>query len=371
MVAQRQKIVSTAMKDEDVVAFARSNGEACVQVFFIRGGKLIGQEHFVLENTGDEEAREIMTQFVTQFYDNATYVPPRILLQHEIDEAAVIQSWLGTKRGEKVSIRVPRKGEKKQLVNMVAENAAEVLEQMRIRWLADAGKTGLALQELAERLTLASPPQRIECYDISNIQGTSAVGSMVVFEGGQPKNGAYRRFKIKGGEHPNDYAMLQEVLRRRFKRATRTDNKDESWGILPDLLIVDGGKGQLSSALEVMRELEVVSVPVAALAKEREEIFLPETPEPIMLPRTSQSLYLVQRIRDEAHRFALAYHQRLREQRAFKSLLDDVPGIGPRRKAALIHAFGSVKHIREASVEELAAVEGMTARLAETIKQHL
>lgn len=370
-VIERQKIVSTAMKDEDVIAFARSNGEACVQVFFIRRGKLIGSEHFILENTQDEDARAIMRSFVMQFYDNAAYVPSHILLQNEIDEATIIQSWLRSKRGDKVSLQVPRRGEKKQLIDMVAENAAEVLEQMRVRWLADSGKTGLALQELAEHLTLAAPPQRIECYDISNIQGTSAVGSMVVFEGGQPKSSDYRRFKIRGVEQPNDYAMLQEVLRRRFKRGSRAAERDESWARMPDLLIVDGGKGQLSAALEVMRELEVEGVPVAALAKEREEIFLPEVPEPILLPRTSQSLYLVQRIRDEAHRFALSYHQRVRQRRAFTSALDSVPGIGPKRKAALLRRFGTVKQIREASLEEIAAVEGMTLRLAEAIKQHL
>lgn len=370
-VAERQKIISTAMKDEDVIAFARSNGEACVQVFFIRRGKLIGREHFILENAQDEDPREIMTSFVMQFYDNAPYVPERLLLQNEIDEASIIQSWLRGKRGDKVVIQVPRKGEKRQLVDMVAENAAEVLEQMRIRWLADAGKTGLALQELAEHLTLSGPPHRIECYDISNIQGTSAVGSMVVFEGGQPKNGDYRRFKIKGGEQPNDYAMLQEVLRRRFKRGSRSREKDDSWAIMPDLLIVDGGKGQLGAALEVMRELDVEGVPVAALAKEREEIFLPEVSEPVLLPRTSQSLYLVQRIRDEAHRFALTYHQSVRHKRAFTSALDEVPGIGPKRKAALLKHFGTVKQIREAPLEEIAAVPGMTRRLAQVIKDHL
>lgn len=370
-VAERQKIISTAMKDEDVIAFARSNGEACVQVFFIRRGKLIGREHFILENTQDEDPREIMTSFVMQFYDNAPYVPERLLLQSEVDEATIIQSWLRGKRGDKVTLQVPRKGEKKQLVDMVAENAAEVLEQMRIRWLADAGKTGIALRELAEHLTLPNPPHRIECYDISNLQGTSAVGSMVVFESGQPKNGDYRRFKIKGGEQPNDYAMLQEVLRRRFKRGSRSSEKDDSWTIMPDLLIVDGGKGQLNAALEVMRELDVEGVPVAALAKEREEIFLPEMSEPVLLPRTSQSLYLVQRIRDEAHRFAVTYHQSVRQKRAFTSALDEVPGIGPKRKAALLKHFGTVKKIREAPLEEIAAVPGMTRRLAQVVKDHL
>ncbi|MCL5958764.1 MAG: excinuclease ABC subunit UvrC [Chloroflexi bacterium] len=373
-ITERQKIISTAIKDEDVIAFARSDGEACVQIFFVRGGKLVGREHFALEGTKDEDARHILSSFVMQFYDAAAYVPPRILLQNDIEEAAVIQSWLATKRGEKVAIQVPRKGEKRRLIDLVAENAAEVLEQMRARWLADEMKTGGAVLELAENLKLAGPPRRIECYDISNIRGTSAVGAMVVFESGQPKNSLYRRFKIKEVTTIDDYAMIREVLRRRFKRASseQTESSDRSWQAMPDLVIIDGGKGHLSAALEVLSELGLQdAIPVVSLAKENEEIFDDVHGEPILLPRTSQGLYLVQRIRDEAHRFALSYHLKVRQKRSFGSALDEIPGLGPKRKAALLKRFGSTKGIREASVEDLASVETISKELARKIKLSL
>ncbi|MCL4396446.1 MAG: excinuclease ABC subunit UvrC [Chloroflexi bacterium] len=393
-VVERQRVISTAMEDEDVIAFARSNGEACVQVFFIRGGKLIGREHFVLEGTQDEDGKRIMTSFVTQFYDGATFVPPRILLQSEVDEANVIQSWLRERRGEKVVLQVPRRGEKRQLVDMVAENATEVLAQLRAKWMADDRKTGSALMELAEYLDLSAPPQRIECYDISNIRGTNAVGSMVVFEGAHPQNAKYRRFKIRGVPGIDDYAMMREVLTRRFKRAAAPareretvavtggaadgrsaaregKQEDDSWRVMPDLVMVDGGKGHLSAALGVMEELEVANIPVIALAKEREEVFVPGASEPLQIPRTAQSLYLLQRVRDEAHRFAISYHQRLRQRSAFESPLDEVPGVGPRRRAALLRQFGTLRGIREASLDDLAAAPGMTQRLASLIKQYL
>lgn len=373
-ITERQKIISTALKDEDVIAFARSDGEACVQIFFVRGGKLVGREHFALEGTKDEDAASILSSFVTQFYDAAAYIPPRILLQSDIDEASVIQSWLETKRGDKVAIQVPRKGEKRRLIELVAQNAAEVLDQMRARWLADEMKTSSAVLELAEHLGLPGPPRRIECYDISNIRGTSAVGAMVVFEGGQPKSSLYRRFKIKEVTTIDDYAMIREVLRRRFKRATAEQDQlsDESWRMMPDLLIVDGGKGHLSAALDVMAELGLQdAIPVVSLAKENEEIFDNVHGDSIVLPRTSQSLYLVQRIRDEAHRFALSYHLKVRRKKTFESALDKVPGLGPKRKAALLKRFGAVKAVRDASIDELASVEGISLNLARKIKQTL
>lgn len=366
-VTERQKVMSTTTIDQDVIAFARSNGDACVQIFFIRGGKLIGREHFVLEGTQDEDGEEIMGSFVTQFYDHAAYVPPSIVLQNDIEEASVIESWLREKRGDKVALCVPRRGESKQLVDMVAANAAETLEQLRARWLADQKKTSEAIADLAEALDLPAPPKRIECYDISNVQGTNSVGSMVVFEGGQPKNSEYRRFKIKTVEGANDFASLQEVLRRRFKRADSTS----SWAVAPDLVIVDGGKGQLGAAMEVIHELGIDNVPVAGLAKEREELFLPEREDPILLPRTSQSLYLVQRIRDEAHRFALAYHMKLRTKGQVLSLLDEIPGIGPKRRNALMRHFGTIKAIRNASVEDMLKVDGMTRVAAQAVKDNL
>src|SRR5262245_14008092 len=376
-VTERQRVIDAAMKDQDVIAFARANGDACVEVFFVRGGKLIGREHFLLEGTKDEDSEQIMTSFVTQFYDSAAYVPPEILLQNEIAEAEVIESWLRDKRGgQKVAVNVPRRGRSKELVDLVATNASEVLAQMRAKWLADERKTSAALTELAEQLDLEEPPQRIECYDISNIQGTSSVGSMVVFEGGQPANGAYRRFQIKTVDGPNDFASLQEVLRRRFSRAKASPEEDpagaaKGWTKLPDLIIIDGGRGQLNAGLEVLQKLGLERLQTVSLAKQNEEIYTPYAAEPILLPRDSQALYLVQRIRDEAHRFALTYHRKVRGRRSVRSQLDDLPGVGPKRKAALLRRFGSVKAIREATLEELVATPGVDRATATLVKEHL
>jgi excinuclease ABC subunit C len=375
-VIERQRIVSSALADEDVIAFARQDGDACVQVFFIRRGKLIGREYFVLEGTADEDARQIITSFVKQFYDKAAYVPSEILLQSDIDEAMIIQSWLRSKRGTKVTLKVPRRGQKKELVQMAAENAAETLAHLRAQWLLDEGKSVEALAELQEHLELAQPPARIECYDISNIQGKAATGSMVVFVKGVPRKSDYRRFKIRTAEGADDYAMMKEVLRRRFHKATGEIRgelaKDTTWTILPDLVVVDGGKGQLNAALEVMDEYGLrEAVPVVGLAKEREEIFVPGRLEPILLPRSCQGLFLMQRIRDEAHRFALQYHRRLRQKKTLTSTLEEIPGIGPKRRQALLKHFGSLERIREATIEELAAVPGMTHRAAEQVREHL
>jgi excinuclease ABC subunit C len=377
-VIERQRIVSSALADEDVIAFARQDGDACVQVFFIRRGKLIGREYFVLEGTADEDTRQIITSFVKQFYDKAAYVPSEILLQSDVDEAMIIQSWLRSKRGTKVTLKVPQRGQKKELVQMAAENAAETLAHLRAQWLLDEGKSVEALAELQEHLELAQPPARIECYDISNIQGQAATGSMVVFVKGVPRKSDYRRFKIRTIEGTDDYAMMQEVLRRRFRRAARETRekrelvKDEAWTMLPDLVVVDGGKGQLNAALEVLDEYDLrEAVPVVGLAKEREEIFVPDRSEPILLPRGSQGLFLVQRIRDEAHRFALQYHRRLREKKTLTSTLEEIPGIGPKRRQALLKHFGSLEGIRQASLEELAAVAGMSRAAAQQVKEFL
>ncbi|MDY6892525.1 MAG: excinuclease ABC subunit UvrC [Chloroflexota bacterium] len=367
-ISEEQKVTSIAKDDEDVIAFAMEKNVASVQVFFIRNGKLIGREHFVLEGTRDEEPGQVMASFIQQFYGSAPDVPPRILLQTEPQDIEVINSWLEGKRGRRVSMKVPQRGEKKKLVDMVAENAAQVLEQMRITWLADKGKTAAALEELEELLHLPTIPGRIECYDISNIRGTSAVGSMVVFENGRPRTAHYRRFKIKTVGTIDDYAMMKEVLRRRFRRIKAQDGTQ--WAMLPNLVLIDGGKGHLTAALEVMNELDIDFIPLASLAKENEELFLPGAVESLILPRNSQALYLLQRVRDEAHRFAISYHVNVRRKAAMASALD-VPGIGPKRKRALLKQFGSVRGIREASVEELAAVSGMTRPLAEKVKELL
>jgi excinuclease ABC subunit C len=384
-VVEKQKVISAEQIDSDVIAFARSNGEACVQVFFIRAGKLIGREYFVLEGTEDETGQQIVEQFVKQFYDEAAYVPPEVLLPEEIEEARIINEWLNTKRsGDKVTLAVPRRGTKKDLVEMAAENAAETLAALKAQWEADTNKHVLALGELKEALGLSAPPNRIECFDISNTQGTAATASMAVFEQGAPKKAHYRRFIIKTVEGPNDFASMREALTRRFRRwqdhaeATRESplrpcrKQDESFSRLPDLLIIDGGKGQLGVAVEVLQAYGLFErVPVCGLAKQQEEIFLPGKPESILLPPRSQGLYLVQRVRDEAHRFALTHHRSIRGKLGLASQLDAIPGIGPTRRKALLRRFGSLDGIREASLEELMSVRGMTREAAEAVKEHL
>jgi excinuclease ABC subunit C len=379
-VVERQKIVSTAMADQDVIAFARADGDACVQVFFIRRGRLIGREYFVLDGAADEADTEIVASFVKQFYDDAAYVPPEILLPQEIDEALVIQEWLRSRRGNKVVLKVPHRGHKRELVDMATENAAETLEHLRTQWLLDEGKQSTALAELQEYLDLQEPPNRIECYDISTTQGVATTGSMVVFVKGVPRKSDYRRFRIRSVEGTDDYASMKEMLLRRFRRVSDPELRNEapgakktSWELLPDLLVVDGGKGQLSVALEVLDELHLRDVvpAVAALAKQEEELFLPGCSESLRLPRTSEGLYLLQRIRDEAHRFAITYHRRTRARQTITSLLDEVPGIGPKRRSALLKQFGSIEGIRAASIEELAAVPGMTRKAAEQLKGSL
>ena len=372
MVTEHQKISSTKRGDQDVIALAQSKDQAYVEVFFIRSGRLIERDHFMVQGAQDEEPGQIMTGFLNQFYDSATYIPHVILLQHLPDDIPVLERWLESKRGARVNLLVPQRGEKRRLVEMVAENARQGLEQLRVKRLADPETTAAALGELRDALHLPHAPQRVECYDISDIRGTSAVGSMVVFQQGQPMKAHYRRFRIKTVAGADDYAMIQEVLRRRFKRAGGFQRPDKSgWTIVPDLVLIDGGKGHLSAARDAMSETGVDFIPVASIAKENEELFRPDIAVPIILARASPALYLVQRIRDEAHRFALGYHRRVRRREATASALDNVPGIGPKRKRALLRKFGSVKAIREADIDEIAAVMGMTRSLAQRVKEHL
>ncbi|HZR42566.1 MAG TPA: excinuclease ABC subunit UvrC [Ktedonobacteraceae bacterium] len=417
-ILEKQRVLNTeGQDDQDVIALASGDDETCALVFFFRQGKLVGREFFILQGTRDSSPSEVMTSFLQQFYESSPHVPAEIIAEVEPEDQAVILSWLkekrkGTAGGSAVTISVPRRGDKLRLVEMVKQNAQEVLEQQRIKWLTDSQKTQMALEELQETLNLARPPLRIECYDISNTQGTNSVGAMVVFEGGRPKNGEYRRFKIKQVEGQNDVASHQEVLRRRFRKAASSlasasdedistpigasidelthgkngaDGEEKAaaqmehdWA-LPDLVVIDGGKSQLSGAMEVMHELNL-DIPVIGLAKEEgshtklttaEQIFVPGSPEPIILPRTSQALYMLQRIRDEAHRFGITYHRKVRSERTFKSVLDEIPGIGPKRKQALMKHFGSVRAISAASIDELAALDGMTRDAAEKVKEYI
>ena len=369
-VVEGQRIATTVRGEQDVIAFAQDNGQAYVQVFFIRSGKLIGRESFILQGTRSEEPYQIMTNFIKQFYNSAPYIPPLLLLQHPVEDIAIIEDWLQRKRGAKVRIQVPRRGNKKQLMKIATENAQQGLEQLKIKQTATPIALAAALAEIKEALDLPRLPSRIEGYDISNIQGKAAVGSMVVFDQGKSKPAHYRRFRIKTVAGADDYAMIQEVLKRRFKRSREAVTPD-TWAVLPDLVLIDGGKGQLNTAREAMREVGAESVPVASLAKENEEIFVPQKRQPIVLPRSSPGLQLLQRLRDEAHRFAITYHQRIRKRETFASALDSIPGIGPKRKRALLKQFGSVRSIRTASEEELAATKNMSQSLAKKIKEHL
>jgi excinuclease ABC subunit C len=370
-VVEGQTIAMKVRGEQDVIAFASENDQACVQVFMIRNGKLIGRESFTLKGTNNEDPQQILASFVKQFYSSSPYIPRLLLLQYSIDEKEVIEKWLSDKKGGSVNIEIPLRGKKKQLMDIVVENARQGLEQLKIKQMAIPSTLTEALTGIQKQLKLNAYPSRIEGYDISNIQGTDAVGSMVVFDEGKPQTSSYRRFKIKTVEGANDFAMMQEMLRRRFKRAVSDDSDSSSWKNLPDLVLVDGGKGQLNAALEVMRELGINSVPLAGLAKENEEIFLPGQSDPVVLPASTPELKLLQRLRDEAHRFAITYFQNVHKKRTFASSLDEINGIGPQKKKALIKQFGTVQNIRQASVDELAAVKGINRSLAAKIKEGL
>ena len=393
-VSEDQKVVSLRSQDIDVIAMAQERNEAWVEAFFIRKGKLVGRDHFIMDGALDEEEGRVLATFVQQFYDRASYVPPTILLQHPADDTPLLTEWLTGKRGTSVQLHVPMRGERRRLVSMVAENASQGLSMSRAQRLAGQGALDSAMAEVQEALSLPRLPKRIECYDISNIQGTDSVGSMVVFQNGAPRKEHYRRFKIKSVEGPDDFASMREVLRRRFGRmAASMPSEDaaildaqpssepeaaeapdgKAWENVPDLVLIDGGKGQLSAVHGVFLEMGISTevVPLASLAKREEELYVPHSPEPTALPRNSQGLFLVQRVRDEAHRFAITYHQRLRSKRQTRSGLDTVHGIGPKRRRMLMQHFGTLQAVRDATMEELSAVPGMTRALAQNVKEQL
>ena len=366
-VIEGQRIAIRLQGEKDVIGLAQDERQAYVELFSIRNGRLISREHFGMEGVQDEPPAQVMTDFVKQYYASASYVPRLILLQHTVDEPAVLCEWLRERRGSRVALEVPQRGAKKKLLDMVAANAAAGLELSRARELT-VETLGAGLQELKEKLGLPRMPMRVECYDVSNIQGSLAVSSMVVLEGGLPRPSYYRRFRIRTVAGADDYAMIQETLRRRFRKGLAGQG---TWAMIPDLVLIDGGKGQLNSALQVRTELELDSVPMASLAKGNEEVFIPGAAEPVVLAKDSPALHILQRARDEAHRFALGYHRKLRDREVMASALDDIPGIGPRRKKALLRGFGSVAGVREASPEELVRTEGITPALAQRIKDYL
>jgi excinuclease ABC subunit C len=386
LITKRHKAVSKRMEDQDVIALVREEGEAVVQIMFVRNGKLIGTDSRSLANTEDATDEEMVSQFITQFYTDAGDIPKELILPNEVEEARIIERWLQDKRGNKVSITVPQRGSKRKLVTMAEENAAEALRMMKEQWEQDTTRQEDALSELQTYLKLTTPPNRIECFDISTTQGTAIVASRVVFVQGTPSKGDYRRFNIRSVDHEgsDDYQSMREALTRRFARWKEAienptpipvggKDRDKSWRLLPDLLIIDGGKGQLGVAVEVLEEFGLMeTVTVIGLAKQFEEIYFPDDPKPLLLPRRSQALFLVQRIRDEAHRFAITSHRKQRTKLGMASRLEQIQGIGPAKRKRLLRAFdNSIDRIRQASVDELTEVPGITEEIAASIKSDL
>jgi excinuclease ABC subunit C len=418
-VTEGQKVVWKSRLDMDLIAIARARGQACVQVFLVRGGKLIGQEFFVLDGVHDQTDDVVMGAFLKQFYtartasapagpvlsatriarDNqspvpvkarsraastgaAAAVPKEILVAALPEERATIEAWLSTIKGQRVRILEPQRGVRAEYLRLVATNAEQNLKAYLAHQEVQETAQARSLTDLADALELPEPPHRIECYDISNVQGTNPVASMVVFVEGRARKSEYRKFKIQYDRGPNDFAMMQEALRRRLRYLRRsTDETDtpverelakkEKFNRKPDLLLIDGGKGQLSAVVEVMEELDMTGIPVAGLAKEHEWLYLPGQAEPVVLPPNSPALHLVQRVRDEAHRFAVTYHRQRRDKAMTRSALDALTGVGPVRRKRLLTAFGSVAAIKRAAVDEIAAVKGMTPGLAAEVKQAL
>ena len=380
-IVEKQRIISTKFTDSDVIALADLENDACIQVFFIRGGKLTGREYFLVENIDKTADQDLLAEVIKQFYDQAPNIPPEILLPREIEEAKIINQWLKSQRGgKKVELVVPRRGEKKKLVAMAAENAASMLTALKTQENSERERAEGALSDLQSQLNLSAPPMRIECYDISNTQGTALVGSMVVFLDGRPEKAHYRQFNIRTVQGPDDYASMDEVLRRRFQRLVLSSTEeskpggkvDPSFSALPDLILVDGGKGQLNRAVEVLAEFDLVdTIPIAGLAKKYEEVFLPEEDYPVRFDKNSPGLHLLQRSRDEAHRFAITAHRKRRSKKGLQSSLEKIPGIGPSRRQELLKKFHTIQNIRDASLEELSQTPKITLKIAQSIKKHL
>lgn len=371
-VSQKQKITDSDGEDKDVIALAKEDEDAVVQVFFIRGGRLIGREHFYMTHVSDESKAEILQSFVQQFYSGTPFIPRELMLQFEIEEGEVIEQWLTEKKGSRVHLRVPKIGTKEKLVELAAQNAGLVLSRDRERIKREEGRTIGAVKEICELLGLPGI-QRMEAYDISNISGFANVGSMVVYEKGKPKRSDYRKFRIKSVSGPDDYACMHEVLERRFlhgirESETSVDKEQDSFTRFPDLILMDGGRGQVNIALEVLKDLNI-SIPVCGMVKDDNHrtrgLYYNNVEIPI--DKTSEGFRLITRIQDEAHRFAIEYHRSLRSKGQVKSVLDDIPGIGPARRKALMRYYKSLEDIRNATAEELTQVPELNSRTAEEI----
>ena len=382
-VTTQQSLDNVSTVDEDVIGIStafqqdlqsRLGDIACVQVLHVRDGKLLEREHYYLNDVQPESTSEALSAFISQYYQNAVLVPKTIVLPTQIESVELIENWLSEKRGNHVSLHVPRAGRLRRLQSLAMKNA-EVLLNQREQSVVYSSDVDPALVELQELLEIDHPLRRIEAYDISNLGDRFAVGSMVVMEDGKPTSSEYRQFRIKEVSGQNDYAMMQEVITRRFRRA---QIGDEKFNKLPDLMLIDGGKGQLSAAQTALQSFAAAKldpvpseIPIIALAKRIEEIFLPEKPDPIVLREDNPTLHLIQRLRDEAHRFAITYHRKLRKKSLSESVLDEIPNVGPKRKQSLLQQFGSIEAIRQASLDELLSVKGIPRSVAENIRKHL
>jgi len=364
-ILEKQNVSSSSGEDQDVIGFYQKDDEACVQILMVRGGKLLDREHFFMTGTEESSPTDIITAFVEQYYRDASFVPRTVILQDQVEMPEAITAWLEDKRGSSVMLHVPQKGRKLDMVQMAAKNAQAILEKEKSQTLFKKDDNP-ALMGLRDLLSLPRQPHRIDAFDISNLGGSMAVGSMVVFQDGKPEKSEYRRYRIKTVKGQDDFAMMREVITRRFRASLEGETP------MPDLILVDGGKGQLNSALAALKDVELeTKQPAIGLAKKFEHIFLPGQSDPIILSNSDPVLHLIQRIRDEAHRFAVAYHRTLRQKTMTLSILDLIPNIGAKRKQMLIQQFGSVEKIREASIDELRSIKGITQKLAEDIKKHL
>ena len=354
-VQEKQRMV-TQRGDMDVLGMAIDGPMACIQLFFIRSGRLLGRENYFVQHEGDSPDL-VMTEFIKQYYGGSTFIPKELLLPMDSVDRELFSEWFSSMKGQQVEVSVPQRGYKKDLINMAEENAQNFLAERRRQWQYTIDKSGGAVKKLAEVLDLPRLPERMECYDISHMQGAETVASMVVFEGGKPAKREYRRFKLKTVQgKPDDFASMAEIMERRY-------GNEKDWP-MPDLIIIDGGKGQLNAALPVIRAMGVTDVPVISLAKRIEEVFVEGESESIILEHHTPELQLLQQIRDEAHRFAITYHRRLRGKRNLESVLDHIEGIGPKRRKALYKHFGNLDAIRVAELEELESVEGMNKKAA-------
>ena len=354
-VLEKQKMEFTRSLDQDVVASASDSELACAVVFSVREGKIIGKDDFLMSGAENTSEEKIISAFLKQYYTGPRHVPAKIIIPKNVEDRKLIEEWLSEKREAPVSIEIPKEGVEYRLTRMVSKNAEIILNHQK--------EVKGALLDLKKYLGIPRIPKRIEAFDISNISGKMAVGSMVVFENGTPNKKSYRKYKIKT-EGPDDYAMMREMLERRYTNLT--DDK----GPVPDLVLVDGGKGQLNVATDVFKTLDIHNIPVIGLAKEFEHVFIPQTPSPLILPRDSEALLLLQRIRDEAHRFAVNYHKNLRSKEFERSIIDDIPGVGNKRKIKLLKHFGDISNLEKASVTDIAKVEGISNKLAIKIYQH-